>query len=150
MKASYSKHWKASTQPRKQRKYRHNAPLHVKGTLLGCHLAKELRTKHGVRSVRVRTGDKVRVMRGTFKGREGKVERIDLKKGKVYVTKVEMVKKDAATKVLYPLSPSSLMIVEMDMADKRRADKLKARGGKSGQGGKGPQAAKTDKKEVRA
>ncbi len=126
MKTSYSKHWKASTQPRKQRKYRHNAPLHVKGTMLGCHLTKELRARHGTRALRVRTGDKVRVMRGTFKGREGRVERVDVKAGKVFVTKVENVKKDGATKVLYPLNPSNLMIVEIDMTDKRRAEKLKA------------------------
>ncbi len=121
----YSSAWKASTQPRKQRKYRYNAPLHIKGLFLSSHLVKELRVKYGIRSLRVRTGDKVRVLRGQFKGTEGKVERVDVKTTQVFVAKVEQMKKDGATKVPYPLNPSNLQIVEFDNTDKRRAEQLK-------------------------
>lgn len=127
MKAKHSIAWKASSQARKQRKYRYNAPLHIKGKFLAAHLVKELREKHGLRSIRVRVGDKVRVLRGTFRGREGRVERVDVRNGHVYVAKVEQVKKDGATKVPYPLQPSNVMIVEFDTSDKRRAGMLKAR-----------------------
>lgn len=127
MKAKHSTAWKGSRQPRKQRKYRYNAPLHLKGTFLASHLVKELRAKHNLRSIRVRVGDKVRVLRGTYKGREGRVERVDVRGGTVHVAKVEYVKKDGATKVPYPLQPSNLMIVELDTTDKRRAGILKAR-----------------------
>lgn len=128
MRAKHSISWKGSTQPRKQRKYRYNAPLHVKGTFLSAHLIKDLRAKHGgLRSIRVRTGDKVRVLRGQFKGREGKVDRVDLKDTKVYVSKVETVKKDGATKVPYPIDPSNIVIVELDASDKRRNAMLKSR-----------------------
>lgn len=125
MKAKYSSAWVASTQPRKQRKYRYNAPLHIKGTFLAAHLIKELRAKYGIRNLRVRTGDKVRVIRGQYAGREGKVERVDVKTTKVFVSKVEFVKKDGATKVPYPIDPSNLIIVEFDTTDKRRAELLK-------------------------
>jgi large subunit ribosomal protein L24 len=124
MKTKFAPSWKASVQPRKQRKYRYNAPLHVKGKFLRAHLAKSLRERHGVRSARVRAGDKVRVLRGTFKGREGKVDRVDLKNSRIYIAKVEMVKKDGATKVQMPITPSNCMIVELDLSDKRRAAKL--------------------------
>jgi large subunit ribosomal protein L24 len=127
MKIKFSTAWKASTQPRKQRKYRYNAPLHIKGKFLASHLVKELRAKHGLRSLRVRTGDKVRVLRGQFAGREGKVDRVDVARSHVYVSKVEQIKKDGATKVPYPLDASNLMIVEFDTSDKRRMDALKAR-----------------------
>ena len=123
MKKTHSTHWKSSTQPRKQRKYRYNAPLHVKGTFLSVHLAKELRQKHGTRSVRIRTGDRVRVLRGAFKGREGKVTRVDVKETKVFVEKIENVKKDGATKVQFALEPSNLMLVELDTSDKKRLKK---------------------------
>ncbi|MBR9700852.1 50S ribosomal protein L24 [Candidatus Woesearchaeota archaeon] len=123
MKTSHSIAWKSSTQPRKQRKYRHKAPLHVKGTFLSAILVKELRDKQGTRRVRVRTGDKVRVMRGQFKGHEGKVDRVDTGAGKVFVAKAEFVKKDGATKVPYPLEPSNIMIMELDTSDKRRFKK---------------------------
>ncbi len=121
----HSTAWIASTQPRKQRKYRYSAPLHIKATFLTAHLVKELRVKYGIRSLRVRTGDKVRVLRGQFKGTEGKVERVDVKRTVVFVTKVEQIKKDGATKVPYPLNPSNLLIVEFDNSDKRRNEQLK-------------------------
>lgn len=123
MKRRYSSKWKASTQPRKQRKYRANAPLHVKGTFLNTHLIKSLRDKHKTRSVRVRTGDKVRVLRGNFRGHEGKVERVDVRNGKIFVTKVEIIKKDGATKVPYGLNPSNVVITDLDTSDKRRMKK---------------------------
>lgn len=123
MKSKFSTTWKASVQPRKQRKYRYNAPLHIRGHFLNAHLVKELREKQGMRAVRVRTGDKVRVLRGTFKGREGKVTGVDLQKGKLTIEKVEMIKKDGATKVAYPINPSNVLIVELDTSDKRRFKK---------------------------
>ena len=42
MKKIFSKHWKSSKQPRKQRKYRAKAPLHIKRKLLNVNLSKEL------------------------------------------------------------------------------------------------------------
>jgi len=80
---------------------------------------KELRAKHGKKTLRVRTGDKVRVLRGNWKGHEGKVERVDMTKAKVFVTKVEIIKKDGATKVPYGLNASNIMITEL-IPDKRR------------------------------
>jgi large subunit ribosomal protein L24 len=127
MKAKHSTAWVASKQPRKQRKYRYNAPLHIKGKFLTAHVVKDLREKHGLRSLRVRMGDKVRVLRGQFKGREGKVDRVDVKNCKVYVNKVDFLKKDGATRVPYPLDASNLTIVEFDTTDKQRAAMLKER-----------------------
>jgi large subunit ribosomal protein L24 len=127
MKAQHSTAWVASAQRRKQRKYRYNAPQHIKGSFMIAPLSKDLATKHGVKRIRVRVGDKVRVLRGQFKSREGKVERVDIKNTKVFIAKVELVKKDGATKVPYPINPSNVMIVELDTGDKRRAAKLKSK-----------------------
>jgi large subunit ribosomal protein L24 len=118
MKKSFSTHWVSSTQPRKQRKYRFNAPLHIRSHFLASHLSKELRSKYGTRSIRVRSGDDVKVMRGQFSGRTGKVERIDMAYTRVYVTGVDQVKRDG-TRKLYPLNPSNLMITKL-VDDKRR------------------------------
>ena len=46
--------WKSSKQPRKQRKYIANAPLHIKIKLTGVNLAKELRKKYQKRSIPLR------------------------------------------------------------------------------------------------
>lgn len=119
MKKEFSSAWKASKQPRKQRKYRAKAPLHLRNKMVSVHLSKELKTKYGKRNVPVRKGDKVKVLRGQFKGRSGEVERVDLKKIKVYVQGMDNVRKDGG-KVPYPISPSNLMIVDLKIEDKKR------------------------------
>ena len=115
----FSIHWKSSVQPRKQRKYRYNAPLHVRQKLLHVHLSPELRAKYGTRAVQVRKGDKAKVLRGKFKKQEGKVERVNLKRERVFVSGMEYTKKDGA-KVPVGFNPSNLMITVADMSDKRR------------------------------
>ena len=123
MKKDFSTSWKSSTQPRKQRKYLFNMPLHLKSKLLNVHLSKDLREKYNTRSIRVRKGDVVKVLRGQFKGQSGKIETVDIKKTRVTVTKIEVSKKDG-TKALYPLNPSNLVIEELDLSDKKRLEKF--------------------------
>ena len=118
MRRFHSTKWRSSVQPRKQRKYAINAPKHLKGKQLHVHLSKELREKQGTRAVRVRTGDTIKVLRGTYKGKQGKVERVDVTRGRIYVVKVEITKKQGGA-ARYPLRPSNCMIVEL-AADKRR------------------------------
>lgn len=119
----FSKKWRASKKPSKQRKYVYNAPLHLRRKLMAAHLSKELREKYKLRSLPVRKGDKVKVMRGQFKGVIGSVERVDLKNYRVYLDNVWIRKKDGS-KVKYPIHPSNLMIVELNLSDKRRLAKL--------------------------
>ena len=68
-------------------------------------------------------GGKVKVVRGQFKKHEGKIDRIDLKKLKVYISGVEVAKKDG-TKTTYPFDPSNLMITELSLDDKMRRKML--------------------------
>ncbi|MBN2101428.1 MAG: 50S ribosomal protein L24 [Candidatus Aenigmarchaeota archaeon] len=123
MKKSWSNEWVSSVQPRKQRKYVHNAPLHVKHRLLSVHLAPVLRERYGTRSVTVRKGDKVKVMRGSSKGFSGPVERISLKKMEVFIEGLKAKKVDG-TEVLKSLKPSNIMITELNTDDKTRQSKL--------------------------
>src|SRR3990167_4920279 len=115
----FSTSWKRSTQARKQRKFRYNAPLHVRQKLVHVHLSPELRQKQGTRAMQVRKGDKVKVLRGKFRKQEGKVEKVELKRERVFVTGMDYTKKNG-TKIPVPLRPSNLMIVVLDLADKRR------------------------------
>jgi large subunit ribosomal protein L24 len=119
MKKTFSKKWNSSTKPNKQRKFRFKAPLHIKGSFLNVHLSKELRTKYNTRSIRVRVGDKVRVMRGQFRKQEGKVEEVNVTKSIIFLSKVEHVKRDG-TKARYPIQPSNVMILELNTEDKKR------------------------------
>ena len=125
MKKEFSTKWKASKQPRKQRKYVAKAPLHLKGKLLSTHLSKELRTKHKKRNVTLKKGDTVKIMRGKFKGKSGKVTEIKTKLLKVYVDGI-MNKKADGSKVKIALRASNLMITDLNLDDKKRAAKLGA------------------------
>jgi|TARA_B100001964_G_scaffold90049_1_gene101181 large subunit ribosomal protein L24 len=119
VKTKFSSSWKKSIQPRKQRKYRHKAPLHIRQKFVSVHLSKELRKKYNKRSMNLRKGDGVNVMRGQFRKKTGKINGIDIKKTKVYVDGIEVVKKDG-TKARYPIHPSNLVITELNMDDKMR------------------------------
>ncbi|MBI4149400.1 50S ribosomal protein L24 [Candidatus Woesearchaeota archaeon] len=122
MKQQFLRAWKQSVQPRKQRKYRAEAPLHLRGRFLGAHLAQELRKKTGVRALRVRKGDSVTIMRGQFRKKEGKVERVDTRKCKVFVHGAEVVKRDG-TKAMVPIDPSNLLITKLSEDPRRMAVK---------------------------
>lgn len=108
-----------SKQPRKQRKYIYNAPLHIKRKFLHVLLSRDLRSKLNRRQIRIRKGDKVKVLRGDFKGEVGQVMRVDTKKAKVYVDSIKR-KNISGEEVHIPLSPSNLMILELNLEDKKR------------------------------
>ena len=73
---TFSKYWKASRKPKKQRKYQYNAPLHIRNKLVSSRLSKELAKKYGARNITLKKGDKVKIMRGQFSGKTGKVRHI--------------------------------------------------------------------------
>lgn len=118
MKQEWSAKWKASTQPRKQRKYRVNAPLHIKRTFMHAHLAKELRKKYGKRTLSLRKDDKVKILVGDFKGKEGKIIELDMKAGRIFVEGIDRAKKDGS-KARIPLQVSNVMITAVGKEDKR-------------------------------
>ena len=111
-----------SIQPRKQRKALYTAPLHIRRKIMSANLSKDLRADIGKRSLPIRVGDKVQVVRGDFKGHEGKVESIDAKRYKVTVEGVTLSKTDGNA-VLLPIHPSNLMIIEADLKDERRLNR---------------------------
>ncbi|MBS3126769.1 50S ribosomal protein L24 [Candidatus Woesearchaeota archaeon] len=118
-KNTFSTTWNRSIQPRKQRKYRYNAPLHVQKNMMHVHLASPLREKYGLRRIQARKGDKVRVVRGQFKKKEGAIERVNIKRQKVFVSGIGFIKKDG-TKSAAPINPSNLLVLEADLSDKKR------------------------------
>jgi large subunit ribosomal protein L24 len=107
-----------STQPRKQRKTRYNAPLHLRQKYMGAPLQKDLRQKYG-RSANVIVGDTVKIMRGDHAGTIGKVEEVSLKNGTIVVEGITVTKSDG-TEVARPVYPSNVMITKLELKDDRR------------------------------
>ncbi len=119
MKKNWSPKWKASAQKRKQKKYLAKMPLHTKKKLMRSAISAELKKKHGKNAVTVKTGDKVKILRGNNKGKSGKVEKVNYTKKMVYITGVGAAKKDGSQR-LFGIHPSNLTITELDLNDKKR------------------------------
>lgn len=108
-----------SRQPRKQRKARYDAPLHVRQKYMGAPLSKDLKSKYGKRSANVIVGDTVQVTRGDHAGVTGLVEAVSLKNGTIVIEGVTVTKADG-TEVARPVNPSNVVITKLELKDKRR------------------------------
>jgi large subunit ribosomal protein L24 len=118
-----------SKKPSKQRKMLFQAPLHKRHKLLSAHLSKDLIVKWNRRSLSVRKGDEVKVMRGKFKGTTGKISKVDLKRLKVYIENVKR-RKVSGEEVHVPVSASNLLLVNPVMDDKERLEIISRKGAK--------------------
>ena len=85
MKAKYSTAWKKSTKPNKQRKYAHNAPLHIRNKFLSCSITKSLKDEHKTKHIRVKTKDTVKILRGEHKGKTGEITKVNVKDATVHI-----------------------------------------------------------------
>jgi large subunit ribosomal protein L24 len=112
-----------STQPRKQRKARYTAPAHIRGNYLTAPLSKTLREQYKKRSLRVITGDTVKMTRGSAAGHEGLVDEVDTQNLKIWVHGVTGTKADG-TEVPRPVDASKVEIVKLNLKDPRRETKL--------------------------
>lgn len=108
--------------PGKQRKAVYEADLRLQGSNMAAHLSKDLRTKYAVRSIPVRVGDTVKVMRGDYVGKTGNVNQVDRKRNKVYIQGV-MRKKTDGKEAFLAFRPSNIMITAVDAKDKKRFKK---------------------------
>ena len=105
--------------PGKQRKLLYNAPAHLRHKLMAAPLSKELISSKGAKTLPVRKGDTVRIMRGDHKGFEGKISRVDLKSYRIYVEGLTREKVDG-TAVFVSVHPSKVMIKNLSLDDKWR------------------------------
>jgi large subunit ribosomal protein L24 len=122
----FSKHWKSSKKPKKQKKYRANAPLHMRKKMLHVHLSKELRKKYNRRNVTIKKGDTVKIMKGKFKKKQGKVIEVNMKRLKIFVEGIQIKKQDGS-KANIPLKPSNLQIIELNLEKRRIIERKKGK-----------------------
>lgn len=92
---------------------------------MSSHLSKELEEKYHVSSVPIRKDDEVLIMRGTYKGREGKVISVNRNKWVIHVERVQR-EKVMGTTVPIGISPSKVVITKLKL-DKDRQDLLQRR-----------------------
>ncbi len=116
-----------TTKPKKQRKRLYQASLYERYKRFSAPLSPELKSSHNANSVPVRVGDTVRVMRGDRKGLEGKVNKVDRKKYRIFIEGITREKVDGTT-ILVPIHPSKVMITRLNLDDKWRREALKRKG----------------------
>jgi len=121
--------------PSKQRKMLFNAPHHVRGKIMAAHLSDDLRERHGIRSLPIRSGDVVRVLRGDYKDYEGRVTRVDKEKYRIYVDGIAREKADGTTTPV-PIHHSKVEIVRLNLDDEWRRRILERRAPKEEEGPK--------------
>ena len=127
-----------SSKPGKQRKAQYNASMHTKRKRVSARLQLDKPDERfaGVRSVTVRAGDTVRVIRGDFShggkrhgGKRnnepltGAVLRIDAEKGRLYIEGVKASKADNKEEAV-PVHVSNVVVTQLDESDRLRIAKL--------------------------
>jgi len=85
---------------------------------MSASLAKELRDKYHYRSLPIRKDDEVKVVRGTYKGREGKITSVYRKKFVIYIEKLTREKANGAT-VNIGIHPSKVVITKPKLTKNR-------------------------------
>ena len=115
----------SSTKAKKQRKARAEAPLHKKKRMVAAHLDSALMSEYNVRSLPVKKGDTVKIIRGAqdFKTSEAKVASVDLKSCKIIVENITIPKADGTQKPK-PVDPSDVLLTKLDLSDPWRKAKL--------------------------
>jgi large subunit ribosomal protein L24 len=105
--------------PGKQRRRIYESPIHSHKKMLKCRLDEFLREEYGLRSLVVKKGDLVRIMRGQFRDTEGKVVRVDYNAVRVYLESATTTKADGKEAQI-PIHPSNLMLVKLELDDDRK------------------------------
>ncbi|EAW16347.1 60S ribosomal protein L26-1 [Aspergillus lentulus] len=118
---------------RKSRKAHFSAPSSERRVIMSAPLSKELREKYNVRAIPIRKDDEVTVVRGSNKGREGKITTVYRLKWCVHVERVVREKSNGQS-VPIPIHPSKVVITKLKL-DKDREQILERIG-------KGREAAK--------
>ena len=108
---------------RKQIKLLYTAPSHIRHRKLSATLSSTLRERYHAKSLPIRKGDTVKLMRGEHEEREGKIVRVNQKSYMVFIEGVTKDKEDGTPRLL-PIHPSNVMITKINLNDKWRKEIL--------------------------
>ena len=100
--------------------------FHTRSKQLGSQLSEDLRKKYGKKSVRVVEGDSIKIVRGEFKGVDGKVSKVSTKKSSVAVEGVKKEKTKGDKFDVY-IHTSNLLVTSLNTEDKWRIAKLEGK-----------------------
>ena len=99
------------------------ASKHRRRKMLSAHLSDDLAERHKVRHIPLRTGDRVRILRGEFAGLEGKVEKVEYSTGRIVVEGMTREKAAGVSSKL-PVHSSKVLVTDLNLSDKWRSGLL--------------------------
>ena len=99
------------------------ATLQTRSKQMGSALSKDLQKKYGKKSARIIEGDSVTILRGEFKGVDGKISKISTQKSSVAIDGVKKEKTKGDKFDVY-IHTSNLVITSLNSSDKWRMAKL--------------------------
>lgn len=91
---------------------------------MSAHLSDDLKTQYSTRSIPIRKGDSVRVLRGEFAGLEGKVDTIDRPRSRVFVEGMTREKTTGGTSSRLSVHASKVLLTNLNLSDKWRSSLL--------------------------
>jgi large subunit ribosomal protein L24 len=115
-------------------------PKHQRDKLVGAVLEDSLRKQYGRKNIRVVKGDSVRVMRGEYKGVEGKVEKVNTVHATFHIEGIQR-EKIRGGQVKVPIHSSNVMVISLNLDDDHRSRKI--------QGATKAESASFEKKETK-
>lgn len=104
----------------------YQATFQTRSKQLGSALSKDLRKKYGKRSVRAIEGDSVTILRGEFKGVEGKISKVSTEKSSVAIEGVKKEKTKGDKFDVY-IHTSNLIVTSLSTDDRWRISKLEGK-----------------------
>ena len=102
------------------------ATLQTRSKQMGSSLSKDLQKKYGKKSARAIEGDSVKIVRGEFKGVDGKISKISTQKTSVAIEGVKKEKTKGDKFDVY-IHTSNLVITSLNTSDKWRMAKLQGK-----------------------
>jgi large subunit ribosomal protein L24 len=105
-----------SIQPRRQRKANFTADSFQRHRRMTVPLSRELRGRYHRRNLPLRKGDTVRILTGSYVGREERVAKVDLRAYAVTLDNVTGKTAEAKLKPL-PVRPSHLLLIRLNLSD---------------------------------
>jgi large subunit ribosomal protein L24 len=94
-------------------------PKNLTERKLRSPLSRALREKYGRRNLRVIAGDTIKVIRGEYSGIEGKVEKVNMKRGSLAIEGIQREKVRGGN-VKVEINSTNVVITDLDLDDKYR------------------------------
>jgi len=113
--------------PTKVRNYQiYRATMATRNKQLGSPLSKDLQKRYGKRSIRVILGDTVKVMRGEYRGIDGKISKVSIADNSVAIEGVKK-EKSKGEKFDVLIRSTNVVITNLNLDDHWRKTKLEGK-----------------------